>query len=240
MPSTARAIACTILDFDDTLFPTSVFHDELDIENFDQLQDDPMKKSVMEALASLVSHILELFDTTKVPIAIISNGSITWVLGVLYGRYSKTIGSILKPLRCRIRSEQIPIISARTEWFKANGNLPFNGIEAKKVAMQEWLQQIYPLGIRNSHVSHIRCIGDGEDEFIASEQAVKQIFKGRMYFLQRFRMKASAREDGVCRIQQMENQIKGIIQCVSKYYGEKVVNIVLKNGGQYLESKTME
>eukprot|EP01084_Bolivina_argentea_P170798 295948_1 len=110
-----------ILDFDDTLFPTSTISRQ-QLKSFDS---NPLfygqTKVLYYNIKSLIQTIISLFNTIKsqtceTEIYILTNAAYGWIDGLFNGYFSGVIARLFDTLQTNIKTNNIKIISARDKY----------------------------------------------------------------------------------------------------------------------------
>ena len=184
-----------IIDWDDTLFPTSAVSRQQLIA-FDA---NPLfygeTKNLYYNLKQLIDIICKLFNTiTKQEngkIIIVTNAGFGWIDGIFNGYFSGVVGRLFDKLSLNIQENNIEIRSARDEYLerypKCN-KFTFDGKIAKTLCMKSVLTQYCNNGCNDNAIPIIYCIGDGMDEFNASRIAWNDIIaKKYISILQRIK-----------------------------------------------------
>ena len=174
-----------ILDWDDTLFPTSA----VSRSKLRSFEGNPLfhgeTKQLYYALRDIIDRIISLFDTIIAQngkIVIVTNAAYGWINGIFNGYYSGVVGRLFDKLAMNMKQNKVEIISARDDYLSQHphsNRFIFDGQIAKTEAMRHIFKKLTDDKEVMTRIPIIYCIGDGMDEFNASRIAWNDVIGSR-------------------------------------------------------------
>jgi len=182
-----------VLDWDDTLFPTTA----LPLQQLRAFDANPLfegeTKALYYTLKSLIDAIISLVDSIAADggtVVIVTNAGMGWIDGIFGGHFSGVIARLFAKLKVTLDRHHIQIRSARDEFIRRHLSADSNGSDDREFdefdgfdefanfdgerAKTECFQHIFSEFMSETvhdEVPVVYCVGDGMDEFNASQRA---------------------------------------------------------------------